>query len=478
MTESARKILGAKTPKIMIAGASSGVGKTSVTLALVVALINRGLRVQTYKVGPDYLDPTYLTLVSGKPCYNLDGWMMGRDHVIELFASSSKGSDICVIEGVMGFFDGASATSLDGSSAEIAKWLEIPSVIIMNAHGVGRTFAALVKGMTDFEPLMPVKGFIANFCGSTRHAQSLSESLRFSHLPDLVGAIPRESMPAIPRRHLGLVTADKEWMKSEILDALGKTAETYLGLDEILKIAKSGGPIPVPSIAPRISKTLGRAIRLGLAYDAAFHFYYQDNLEMLERHGFEIIRFSPINDRLDLQSFDAIYFGGGYPEEYAQDLSANDAMLREIRDFSKLGRPVYAECGGLMYLSEGIETVEGEQFGMVGLLPAWTRMKRHRKALRYVEVTLNQDSLFGSKDDIFRGHEFHYSELIHNTSEQNSWAPAYTSRLKGDGDSAQEGFQKGNILISYVHAHFASRPASVVRFRQVCQEARAQKLRK
>ncbi len=478
MTQSAYRDLGAKTPRIMIAGASSGVGKTSITLALVEALVRRGMSVQTYKVGPDYLDPTYLALVSGKPCYNLDGWMMGRDYILELFASSSEGADLCVIEGVMGFFDGASSTSLEGSSAEIAKWLEVPSVIIMNAHGVGRTFAALVKGINDFEPLVEVKAVIANFCGSNRHAQSLSDSLEFSNLPDLVGAIPREAMPTIPRRHLGLVTADNQLMNTGLLDALARTAEEYLRLDEIQKIAKSSGLLPPPAVVPKAPKISSSVIRLGLAYDEAFHFYYKDNLEIFERQGFEIIKFSPINDNMNLESLDAIYFGGGYPEEFAQELSANHSMLRGIRAFSELGRPIYAECGGLMYLSEGIETLDGNRFGMVGLLPSWTRMKIRRKALRYVEVTLNQDSLFGSKGDILRGHEFHYSELVRNPWENGAWIPPYVSRRKGDGKEAPEGFQKGNILISYVHAHFASRPASVERFRQVCLEARAQKIRR
>ncbi|MFH0958024.1 MAG: cobyrinate a,c-diamide synthase [Pseudomonadota bacterium] len=473
MMESTHNILGGMTPRIMIAGASSGVGKTSVTLAIVVALIKRGIRVQTYKVGPDYLDPTYLTLASGKSCYNLDGWMMGRGHVLELFASTSDGADICVIEGVMGFFDGASASSLEGSSAEIAKWLDIPTLIIINAHGVGRTFGALAKGMADFEPLIPVKGFIANFCGSERHAQLLSQTLMYSNLPDLVGAIPRESMPNIPRRHLGLVTADTELINAGILDALGDTAEANLRLDDIIEIAQSAGPFETPGILPRGTQTFGRGIRLGLAYDAAFHFYYRDNLDILERSGFEIVKFSPIKDRLDLRSLDAIYFGGGYPEEFATDLSSNEAMLREVRNFAELGRPIYAECGGLMYLSKGIETLEGQQFAMVGLLPSWTRMKSRRKALRYVEVSLNKDSLFGSKGDILCGHEFHYSELTNDPLENSPWSPAYTARRKGDRGGTPEGFQKGNILISYVHAHFASRPYSVERFRQVCHEARA-----
>lgn len=469
MEASTARNLNLNSARIMIAGASSGVGKTSITMALVLALMNRGMKVQTFKVGPDYLDPTYLALVSGRPCYNLDSWMMGIDHVRRLFASKSYGCDICVIEGVMGFFDGASASSLEGSSAEIAKWLEIPSIVIVSAHGAGRTFAALVKGLAEFDPIIPVSGIIANFCGSERHSQSLSESLRFSNLPDLAGAIPRESIPMIPRRHLGLVTADQDLITPDIMDALARVGKERLKIDEIIRIARSAASIPYPEPAPGTVTPRELKIRLGLAYDEAFHFYYQDNLEILEAHGFEVIRFSPINDVLDLSMFDAIYIGGGYPEEFVGQLSTNQTMLSQIRAFSNMGRPVYAECGGLMYLSEGIETLDGKRFGMAGVLPAWTRMKSRFKALRYVEITLNQDSLFGSRGESIRGHEFHYSELVNDPCENSSWTSAYTSRRKASGDPTPEGFQNGNILISYVHAHFASRPASVERFRQVCE---------
>lgn len=455
-------------PRILIAGSSSGVGKTSITLALVVALAKRGMRVKTFKVGPDYLDPTYLALASGRLCHNLDGWMMGKDYLIDLFSYTSGDADICIIEGVMGLFDGVNISNLEGSSAQVSMWLNAPSLIIVNAHGVGRTLAAVVKGLVEFEPGLPIGGIVANFCGSDRHVKSIAEVLIQSNLPRLTGAIPRDVIPHIPRRHLGLVTADPEFMKREILDELGRIAESYLDVDNIIGIAKSAGPVPVSHTPARRYTNTGKSLKIGVAFDEAFHFYYQDNLETLEQCGFEIVRFSPIHDKIALGSFHAIYLGGGYPEEHAAALSENRDMLAQIRSFANSGKPIYGECGGLMFLSQGIETLDGDRFGLVGLLPAWTRMKSRLRALRYVEVTLNQDSLFGRKGAVLRGHEFHYSELLGDPWTNGGWAPAYTARRRGKEEPMLEGFQKGNLLISYVHAHFASQPGSVKRFAEIC----------
>jgi cobyrinic acid a,c-diamide synthase len=484
-------------PRLVIAGTQSNVGKTSLTLGLVTLLRRRGLRVQTFKVGPDYLDPTYLARASGRPCYNLDGWMMGRAHVETLFHRASANADIAVIEGVMGLFDGADPASAEGSTAEIARWLDAPVLLVVNAHGMARSLAAVVHGFVTFDPLLRVAGVIANRCGSGRHAQWLSESLKAAALPPLLGHVERNSLPELPSRHLGLVTADPANLSPALLDKLADTLGASLSLDAILQAANtpgsagvppasSGGaneernqkrasPILRPSFAstslaggppalPGAAQAEHRQLRLGVARDEAFHFYYPDNLEALEQAGCECVPFSPIKDSVLPPNLNGLYFGGGYPEEHAAALAANQGLLQRIRRFAAAGGWIYAECGGLMYLAEGIETRDGTRHAMLGLLPAWTRMSQRRNALGYVEVTLSRDSLWGRCGASLRGHEFHYSELIGNPAADSQWQTAYAVKRRQSDAVAAEGFQRDRVLASYMHVHFASRPEAVRHF--------------
>ncbi len=449
-------------PRLVIAGTQSGVGKTSLTLGLVTLLRRRGLRVQTFKVGPDYLDPTYLAQASGRPCYNLDGWMMGRIHVETLFRRASADADIAVIEGVMGLFDGADPASAEGSTAEIARWLGAPVLLVVNAHGMARSLAAVVHGCVTFDPLLRVAGVIANRCGSGRHASWLAESLKSAALPPLLGHVERESLPELPSRHLGLVTADSASLSTALLDKLADTLGDGLSLDAILQAARQAPPLPASDTIP--PSAAQKKCRLGVARDEAFHFYYPDNLEALEQDGCKCVPFSPLKDSALPPSLNGLYFGGGYPEEYATALAANQGLLQEIRRFAAAGGWIYAECGGLMYLAEGIETRDGAQHAMLGLLPAWTRMCQRRQSLGYVEVTLSRDSLWGQCGDCLRGHEFHYSELLGNPAADSQWQTAYSVKRRQSDALAAEGFQRGRVLASYMHVHFASRPEAVRHF--------------
>ncbi len=457
-------------PRVVIAGSNSGVGKTSVSLALVSALRKRGFRVQTFKVGPDYLDPTYLALASGRPCYNLDGWMTGREYVRQLFVRSTAGADIAVIEGVMGLFDGADTDSLAGSTAEIALWLDAPVLLIVNAHGLARSIAPMVKGYAEFEPRVWIAGVIANHCGSERHGQGLSEVLSLSQLPKLVGAIPRGAFPELPNRHLGLVTADESIIDAGTLGALANVLEQHGSMDGMLRIACDAGPFDEAGIELRAASSTPR-VRIGLACDEAFHFYYPDNLDALEAHGCELVKFSPLSDRSLPELLNGIYIGGGYPEEYAGQLAENVPMLDSVREFAQSGKPLYGECGGLMYMASGIETLDGKRHELVGLLPVWTRMLSCLKSLGYVEATLVRDSLFGEKGAELRGHEFHYSELLGDPTKDSEWVPAYATRRRRSDELIPEGFQLGRILLSYVHMHFASSPEAMEHFVGACTEA-------
>ncbi len=444
-------------PRIVVGGANSGVGKTSVTLALIVALRRRGLRVQPFKVGPDYLDPTYHALAAGRPCYNLDGWMTNREYVRELFNERASEADISVIEGVMGLFDGADTDTLSGSSGEIAAWLDAPVLLVVNVHGLARSLAALVKGYSEFDAAVRVAGVIANHCGSERHGHMLESVLISSDLPPLMGALPRDAFPPLPSRHLGLVTADRQTLTDTTIEALGDAADRYASIDRIVEIARDSPALPSSKRTVR-APVPKEPVRLGLAFDRAFHFYYHDNLQALERAGCRIVRFSPLDDESIPPDVDALYFGGGYPEEYAEGLSANTSMLDSVRGFVERGHVVYGECGGLMYLSNAIITTDGREHVMAGILPARTRMLPRLRSLGYAEVTLSASSLFGTTGTVLRGHEFHYSELDDDPTETDGWSTVYAVQPRRSDSPRCEGYQRGNVLVSYVHLHIASRP--------------------
>ena len=459
-------------PRIVIGGTESGAGKTSLTLALVAALRRRGSRVQTFKVGPDFLDPSYLSIASGRPCYNLDGWMMGREYVEKLVARTTADADIAVIEGVMGLFDGASHDSLEGSTAEIAAWLRAPVILVADVYGMARSLAAVVKGFATFDRKVKVAGVIANRCGNLRHGIMLAEALQASHLPPMVAAIPHGALPALPERHLGLVTADSRNLPPQALEAMADAFERYSTAGEIVNMARSGPFLYVEAPERRV---LAGRVRLGVAHDAAFHFYYRDVLDEMEDGGCTLVRFSPVTDGALPEGLDALYLGGGYPEETAAELSANGPMLASLRDFAASGRPVYAECGGLMYLCRELETVDGKRHAMAGILPATAKMHRGLQALAYVDVTLKEDALWGRAGESVRGHEFHHSTLTENPAGIDGWRSVYRMRKPRVDAPVEEGFRKGNILASYAHLHLPSRPRALECFIRSCKRIDGEK---
>lgn len=458
-----------RCPTLVIAGTHSGSGKTSLALALARALTRRGLAVQTFKVGPDFLDPTYLALASGRPCYNLDGWMAGREHVCRLFERAAADADVALVEGVMGLFDGADTAGPEGSTAEIARWLDAPILLVANVHGMARSLAALVRGFATFEPDLRIRGVVANHCGSERHAEWLADTLQAAGLPPLVGAIPRGAFPQLASRHLGLVTADERLLPEAVLDSLANALEQHLSLETLFPgWVETGDTIPifkenwygVPGFPARL--------RIGAARDAAFHFYYQDLFDTLAAAGCETVFFSPLSDRRLPEGISGLYLGGGYPEAHAEALAANGEILAAIREYAASGKPLYAECGGLMYLSRGLLEAGGRFHPFLGILPARTRMLDGKKALGYVEITLTADSLWGRCGDVFRGHEFHYSELIDDPVADSAWRTVYALRRRRSEAVETEGFQKEAILASYTHLYYASLPAAIDHFIAHC----------
>jgi len=452
--------------RLVIAGTASGVGKTTVTVALARALAARGLRVAVCKCGPDYLDPSYHARATGAPSESLDGWMMGRDAVLATFRYATRGADIALIEGVMGLYDGASPTGEVGSTAEIAKWLAAPVVLVCDASGMARSIAALAGGFAAFDPALVFAGVVCNRLGSRSHLALLRAAC---DTPRVLGGLPKEPELAFPERHLGLVTADRTALPDAVLDGWGARAADWIDLDALVAAARSAPPLaelvpaPAAGAAPPVC-------RIGVALDAAFHFYYADNLRRLEELGAELVRFSPIRDAA-LPDVDGLYLGGGYPEVHAAELAANTAMRTAIAAFAAAGGPIYAECGGLMYLARGIRTRDGALHDMVGLVPGEAAMHDRRVALGYVEVETQGPTVLGEAGLRFRGHEFRYSELALGGDIEH----AYTVRRRRGGEVRREGYRIGNVLASYVHAHWASNPLAARGLVSACAARRARR---
>ncbi len=450
-------------PRLVIGAASSGSGKTTVTVAILAALRARGLRVAAFKCGPDYLDPGYLARAAAAPAQNLDGWMMGRDSVLATFARAARDADVAVVEGVMGLFDGASPTSEEGSTAEIAKWLDAPVAAVIDVSGMARTAAALARGLAGFDPEVQVAALVCNRVGSRGHLDLLREAVE---TPPVAGGLPSRADLAFLERHLGLVTASPAVLPDETVAALGRLAEEWLDLDALLGIARAAPPLEAPAAAtPRAAR---RRCRIGVAFDEAFHFYYEDNLARLESLGAELVRFSPVRDAA-LPEVDGLILGGGYPEEHAPALAANRGMRAAVRALAASGRPVYAECGGLMALASAIRTRDGREHEAFGLLPGVAVIHDRLQALGYAEVVTRSPSLLGGAGVSFRGHQFRYSELV-GVPEA---VPRVYSVARRRGEPFAEGYAPAtNVLASYVHAHWASCPAAAEALVAACELAR------
>lgn len=447
-------------PRLVIAGTSSNVGKTTVMVGLVRALRARGLRVAVFKCGPDYLDPTYHIRAADAPCHNLDGWMMGREAVLSTFTRSSQGSDIALLEGVMGLFDGASPTSDEGSTAEIAKWLQAPVLLVCDAGGMARSIAALARGFSTFDAELQIAGLICNRIGSRGHLDLLRKATGGS--PPVMGGLPKEATLAFSDRHLGLHRADRATVPENVLAAWGDRVSEWCDVDAIVALARAAPALPeIPAMERIIGE--GARCKIGLAFDEAFHFYYDDNLRRLESLGAELVRFSPIRDA-HLPDVDGLYFGGGYPEVYAELLSRNSSMRNDVAAFAEAQGPIYGECGGLMYLSSGIRTIDGTLHAMVGLIPGEAEMRDRLQALGYVEVETEDATMLGPSGLRFRGHQFRYSDFRLPAEAEC----VYSVRRRRGGELFQEGYRRGNTLASYVHAHWASNPLLAQGFVHAC----------
>lgn len=448
---------------LVIAGVSSGVGKTTVTLALLEAFRRRGLTVQAFKVGPDFIDPGLHARITSRPSYNLDGWMCSRESVIATVARHGGDTDLALVEGMMGCFDGLEAKREDGSTAQVAKWLGAPVVLVVDTSAMARSAGAVVLGFERFDPDLNLAGVIFNRVAGTTHFRWLRESMEGACRAIPLGFIPARAALTLPERHLGLVTAAEGVLTPELLDQLAAAVEESVDLDRLLGLARSRvEPAPLRTV-PRQPK-----VRIGVARDAAFQFYYPANLDLLREVGAELVFWSPLRDA-DLPDVDGLYLGGGYPELYARPLAANSTMLKAIRAFADAGGAIYAECGGLMYLAEVLEDEAGEFHQMVGVLPTTVRMRPKHLTLGYALVEVTRPTPLAPAGAVARGHQFHASRI----APVPAWVPrAYAVRTPGRESVEAEGYLIGNALLSYVHLHFESNPRVAEHLVATCRAGR------
>jgi len=439
-------------PRIIIAGEESGCGKTTVTLGLMKAFSNSGLTVQGFKVGPDYIDPSYYEAFTERKGRNLDLWMLSENTVLELFERNSGGADIAVIEGAMGLFDGAYPDD-KGSTAHLARTLRAPVILVVNAKGSSTSIAARVLGFRLYDTEVKIEGVILNQVGGEAHLNHVKRAIEEKTGISVLGGVPKSEEVILEERHLGLIPAEERGNFSDKVEKIAAILEKYVDLESVLKIAKS----PTGILSYEKTLFLGdpkeRIVRIGIARDEAFSFYYEDNLDLLRFYGSEIVFFSPLRDEKLPEGLDAILIGGGFPELHAAPLQENKTLKEEIRDFAMSGKPVYAECGGLMYLGEKIETLDEKEFQMVGILPIKTTMKPELRALGYREVLVERKSGLFRVGDRMKGHEFHYSDLTSKAELSFSYRVIGSTGIVG-----KDGIYIKNALASYTHIHFASNP--------------------
>ncbi len=461
---------------VMLAGTHSGCGKTTITLGILAALKKKGLKIQSFKAGPDFIDAGLHRIITRRPSRNLDIWMCGEDYVKACFHKHSMDADISIIESVMGLYDG------DFNAANLADLLNLPILLVVDAYGMAESAGAVVKGFVEFRtqntdnpPSPPfskggmggfISGVIFNRVASENHYRRLKNSIRDV---EVLGYLQRDLNYEIPHRHLGLTVAEESPITEENIEKLADAVLEHIDLDQIVRSlefrVRSNYSFEISN--SKLKTQNSKLLRIAIAYDKAFCFYYEDNLDFLREAGAELVTFSPISDSKIPDNVNAIYIGGGYPELHAEELSRNISMLESTHNWADSGKPIYAECGGLMYLSQGINDFNGNFLKMTGIFPFETQIPPYpplvkggmgglRPHLGYREILLKDDCIIGKRGDRVRGHEFHYSEIKESSN------TGHSSQYKvknGSGQNIQdEGYKFKNTLASYIHIHFGSNP--------------------
>lgn len=446
--------MAAKLHAFILAGTGSGCGKTTVTLGLLSLLKRRGMRVQPCKVGPDYLDTGWHTAVCGSASRNLDSFMLPEPVLNALFCEHMQQADVAVIEGVMGLYDGYGTDPNYCSTAAMAKQLGCPVILLVDGKAVSTSIAATVMGFQHFDPDLNIAGVIVNRVNSETHYQLLKTAIeRYCSLP-VLGYVPGVEGVALPERHLGLITARESVVNQQPWQDFADTLERTLDIDALLSLSQLTA-LPAGEWPALPDPQAGKGVTVAIADDEAFNFYYPDNIKLLERTGVTMTRFSPLHDST-LPECQMIWLGGGYPELHAAALAANTPMLAQMRAAHQRGVAIYAECGGLMYLGSTLEDASGEIHRMVDVIPGHSKMGKRLTRFGYCEAQAREQTLLAAAGEVLRGHEFHYSDFLPEN-------PAVMAcRKVRDGKTLQEwsgGWQVGNTFASYLHVHFAQRPA-------------------
>jgi cobyrinic acid a,c-diamide synthase len=431
---------------------------------LMGALVSRGLKVQPFKAGPDYIDPSYHTWATGEPSRNLDTWLLSRDAVVELFTRAVAGKDIAVIEGVMGLYDGHSSINEEGSTAELAGLLGAPVLLVVDSRKGARSLAAMVAGYRDFDTSLRLIGVILNGIGSDGHLRLCQEAIEhYTGIP-VLGYLPRHGQLSLPERHLGLVPTVEGPAGEEFLKHLVAQCEATFDIPRILQLSEQmAHPEVEAHLFPSVPKPA--ITKIAVAQDKAFSFYYQDSLDLLEAWGAEMVPFSPLWDADLPRDVSGVYIGGGFPELYAADLAENKSIMQAIKTAAGQGMPVYAECGGLMYLGRSMGDLQGNEYLMVGAIPISSRIDSPRLSLGYRTVQALHDGIFLRRGETVRGHEFHWSVIKRAVNGSHAYRI-----LEKEG--VEEGFQKKKLLASYIHLHLGSLPGMASRFVESCRRFR------
>ncbi|SFB08221.1 cobyrinate a,c-diamide synthase [Selenomonas ruminantium] len=431
--------------RLVIAATQSGAGKTTIVTGLLAALRQRGLSVQSFKAGPDYIDPGYHALASGQPAHNLDSWLTPKEILPEILAAEAESADIAVVEGVMGLYDGGRQGI--SSTAEIAKIIKAPVLLVIDAKSMGASAAAIAQGFRDYDPSVKLAGVILNRLGSDTHEAMIREAMAGIDMP-VFGALRRNDSLRMPERHLGLVPVEEN-KERELIGRMGEAVAGQLDLDKLLALARSA-----EHLAIKESSLPGEgqySCRIGVAKDEAFSFYYPASLKVLAKLGAEIVPFSPLHDE-KLPAVDGLFIGGGFPEMFAGQLAANAAMRQAIGQAAQSDMPILAECGGYMYLMDSLQDFAGVSHPMVGVFSGQAVMTEKLQMVGYVEAELQKDSLLGRAGTKLKGHEFHFSK--EREPIQQDKAPFIFRKLRNNSEYPA-GQQVKNVLGSYLHLHFA-----------------------
>jgi cobyrinic acid a,c-diamide synthase len=445
-------------PRLVIAGTNSGVGKTTLVTGLLAAFKARGLKVQSYKVGPDYIDPGYHYLASGQRSHNLDSWLMPPDSLYEVFINTAQDNDLVLIEGVMGLYDGGKNGI--SSSAAIARLLKAPVALVIDAKAMGESAAALALGYQMYDKEIDFAGVLVNRLGSQSHQSIVSEALKNRGIP-VLGCVRRDDSLKMPERHLGLTPVEENDARA-LVEKLGAEISRQIDVDALFTIAKKAAPF---TAQPKVQAVSASRVRLGVAEDEAFSFYYPESLAVLTKHGAELVQFSPLSDK-ELPKVDGLLFGGGFPEMFAKELTENQSMREAVYQAAQEGMPIFAECGGLMYLTKSLVDFSGEVYAMAGVIPAECCMQSKLQTVGYVEATALRSNILCSAGSTFRGHEFHFSQMTPLEEKDFPWAFEFTKNRTGAKYFG--GYADKNVVASYLHMHFMGQENAAEQFIEKC----------